>query len=262
MIYILSESFYWVAFYVFLGAPFLVFLLIVVLKVKAPYGRFTSNAWGKGMMSSHWAWILMECPSSLIFLAYFITFAVLQKLTLMQVVFFGFWQFHYAYRSFIYPNLARLSRPMPLGMMFSAFSFQMFNTFFQVRWVFEFAPQGMYSVSYLYSPQFIVGALLFLAGSRINRQSDHILRNLRKLGETDYKIPHGGMFHLVSCPNYLGEMIIWLGWAIMLWHWVGAAFFFWTMANLAPRAITTHNWYLETFEDYPKNRKALVPYIL
>lgn len=35
------------------------------------------------------------------------------------------------------------------------------------------------------------GWLLFVLGMSINVHSDHILRNLRKPGETVYRIPHG-----------------------------------------------------------------------
>jgi len=42
----------------------------------------------------------------------------------------------------------------------------------------------------------------------------------------------------------------------------GLVFFLWTAANLAPRAFSTHKWYLSTFPDYPKNRKALIPFIV
>lgn len=36
-----------------------------------------------------------------------------------------------------------------------------------------------------------VGVILFCTGMFINLQADHILRNLRKPGETGYKIPRG-----------------------------------------------------------------------
>jgi hypothetical protein len=31
-----------------------------------------------------------------------------------------------------------------------------------------------------------------------------------------------------------------------------------TISNLLPRAIQTHNWYKSKFENYPKERKAIV----
>jgi 3-oxo-5-alpha-steroid 4-dehydrogenase 1 len=49
-------------------------------------------------------------------------------------------------------------------------------------------------------------------------QSDAILRNLRKPGETDYKIPKGGAFKFVSGANFLGEILEWTGFAIAQWN--------------------------------------------
>ena len=71
----------------------------------------------------------------------------------------------------------------------------------------------------------------------------------------------GGAFELVSCPNYLGEILEWCGWALATWSWPGLAFALYTIANLAPRAVTHHRWYRETFPDYPPKRRALVPYL-
>ena len=120
----------------------------------------------------------------------------------------------------------------------------------------------MYGGDYLQSPPFIIGFVIFLIGSFINRQADYILKNLRKPGETEYKIPYGGLYRFISCPNYLGEIIIWLGWAVLLKSWVGLSFFMWTVANLVPRALTSHKWYKENFTDYPSERKAIIPGIL
>jgi len=47
---------------------------------------------------------------------------------------------------------------------------------------------------------------VFSCGLAVNIHSDHLLRNLRQPGESTYKIPHGGLFDLVSAPNYLGKI--------------------------------------------------------
>ena len=41
-----------------------------------------------------------------------------------------------------------------------------------------------------------------------------LLVELRKPGETGYKIPHGGMFTYVSGANFCGEIIEWFGFAM------------------------------------------------
>ncbi|SLI77774.1 steroid dehydrogenase [Mycobacteroides abscessus subsp. abscessus] len=35
-----------------------------------------------------------------------------------------------------------------------------------------------------------------------------------------------------------------------------------TAGNLVPRAFATHRWYREKFADYPRNRKALIPFLI
>jgi steroid 5-alpha reductase family enzyme len=95
----------------------------------------------------------------------------------------------------------------------------------------------------------------------INVHSDHILRNLRKPGGIGYKIPRGGLFRWITSPNYFGEIMEWCGWAIATWSLAGIAFAAFTFANLAPRAWSHHKWYNKTFSNYPKNRKAIIPFI-
>jgi len=77
-----------------------------------------------------------------------------------------------------------------------------------------------------------------------------------------YKIPNGGLFRWISCPNYLGEIIEWVGWALATWSLPGMSFALWTAANLIPRAISHHKWYKTKFKDYPHRRKAIIPGVL
>ena len=95
----------------------------------------------------------------------------------------------------------------------------------------------------------------------INIRADSKLFGLRKSDDTGYKIPRGGLYERISCPNYFGEILEWIGWAIATWSLAGLAFAIYTIANLAPRAMAHHRWYRETFSDYPKQRKALIPYL-
>jgi len=140
----------------------------------------------------------------------------------------------------------------------TAVAFNSLNAYVNARWVSE---HGSYATSWLLDPRFLVGALVFLAGFAINQHADWVLMNLRKPGESGYKIPRGGLYRYVTCPNYLGEILEWTGWAIATWSLAGLAFALYTVANLAPRARDHHRWYLEQFGDYPKERRALIPLI-
>ncbi|RLV98648.1 hypothetical protein DV515_00010526 [Chloebia gouldiae] len=103
--------------------------------------------------------------------------------------------------------------------------------------------------------------LLFLLGMGINIHSDLLLRQLRKPGEVTYKIPQGGLFTYVSGANYFGEIVEWFGFAIATWSLPAFAFAFFTLCCIGPRAYHHHRYYLKTFTDYPKSRKALIPFV-
>ena len=72
---------------------------------------------------------------------------------------------------------------------------------------------------------------------------------------------------MINCNIFIslltvGEIIEWLGFSIAAWNLTAFSFALYTMANLIPRAMDHHRWYHSKFEDYPKNRKAVIPYIL
>jgi 3-oxo-5-alpha-steroid 4-dehydrogenase 1 len=77
-----------------------------------------------------------------------------------------------------------------------------------------------------------------------------------------YHLPSGGLYNLVSSPNYLGEIIEWTGWAIATWSLPGVLFSLGAIGCIGVRALHTHRWYEKNFENMPKDRKALIPYIL
>jgi steroid 5-alpha reductase family enzyme len=109
---------------------------------------------------------------------------------------------------------------------------------------------------------FIAGVLLFAGGMYINLKADARLIALRGEGDSNYQIPRGWLFERISCPNHFGEMIEWLGFALLTWSLPALAFFIWTVANLLPRALAHHKWYKRQFADYPVDRKAVIPGVL
>ena len=200
----------------------------------------------------------MEIPTVIVYFIYYIIGD--RNIGLISLIFLFIWMLHYCQRTFIFPLLIRGKRPMPLTIIMLGITFNGTNTYLQARWLYHFSPG--YAPEWVFNPLFIIGILIFFIGFVINLHSDYIVRNLRKPGETDYKIPYGGMFKYVSSPSYFGEITEWVGWAIMTWSVPGLIFAVWTFANLAPRARSNHLWYIKTFPDYPRKRKALIPFIL
>ena len=225
--------------------------------VTAPYGRHARKGWGPEI-GQRAGWILMELPASVLWLAIF--FAGDHALELAPLALMGLWQIHYENRTFVFPfRIKAEGKTTPLSIVLTAIVFNSLNAYVNARWVGHF---GSYAVSWLYDVRFLVGAGLFVAGFAINQHADAVLMSLRKPGETGYKIPKGGMYRFISCPNYFGEMLEWTGWAIATWSLAGLAFAIYTAANLAPRAIKHHAWYHEKFPDYPPERKALIPFVV
>jgi 3-oxo-5-alpha-steroid 4-dehydrogenase 1 len=233
-----------------------ILFFLVLLRITAGYGQHVNRKWGTSI-NDKLGWVLMEIPTVIVFLVYY--FIGEHNTGLIYQIFLFIWMLHYCQRTFIFPLLIRGKHPMPLVIIFLGITFNGINTYLQARWLYHFSPP--YTESWLLSPLFIAGIFIFFSGFVINLHSDYIIRNLRKPGETDFKIPYGGMFKYVSSPSYFGEITEWVGWAIMTWSVPGLIFAMWTFANLAPRARSNHMWYIKTFSDYPDNRKALIPFI-
>ena len=226
--------------------------------VNAPYGRHIRKGWGH-VIEARWGWFLMEFPALVAPFFYF--FFSQRSQNLVSVMFLVMWEVHYIQRTLVYPAAKKKSvNKMPLFVMFMGLFFNAGNGYLNSRFLFSLSP--LYPTRWLIDPKFIIGALLFICGFVINVHSDSLLRSLRTKGETGYKIPRGGLFEYISSPNYFGEIIEWTGWAVATWALPGAAFVLWTIANLAPRALANHRWYIQEFPDYPKKRKALIPFIL
>ena len=110
--------------------------------------------------------------------------------------------------------------------------------------------------------QFNVGFFMFIAGFIINKTADEKLRRMRKNSPTEYVMPKGWLFNYISSPHYFGEIVEWTGWAVMTWSVPGMAFAVFTFANLFPRGWASHQYYKTNFSEYPKDRKAVIPFII
>ena len=231
---------------------------LALLFVTAPYGRHERPGWGPSL-PARIAWIVQELPAPLLFTIVFLRGE--HAFRPAPPAFLFLWQLHYLQRTFVFPLRLRVgANHVPVSTVVMAIVFNVTNASLNAYAITHGALRHV--EAWFTDPRFVIGVALFLAGWAVNLNSDAILRNLRKPGETGYKIPHGGLFRFVSCPNYLGEIIEWCGWALATWTWAGAAFAFFTIANLLPRALSHHRWYRARFPEYPPERKAIIPFVV
>lgn len=225
--------------------------------VSAPYGRHARRGWGP-VVPSRWGWVVMEGVAAVAILYFF--FRQNPAMTPTLWVLLGLWEVHYINRSFVYPLRMRTrGKTNPVAVVAMAMAFNTWNGYLNGHWLGVHATD--YTTAWMAQPHFVMGFALFVAGFAINVWSDEILLRLRHGTETGYAIPRGGLYRFVSCPNYLGELIEWSGWALMTWSPAGLVFVLWTAANLVPRARSHHRWYREQFADYPQERRAIIPFI-
>lgn len=253
---VLTIAFGLVAFVV-LAAPF----------VQSPYGRFASKRFGINL-DPRLGWFLMELPATVSFLYFFFALGE-RRNELVPLVFLVIWLVHYGNRGFAFPLLMRV----PKGQT-SSFSL----TVVVMGWIvtslhgylnaaFITTHGEHFTTDWLSDPRFLAGLAVYYTGYVLNIHSDRIVRNLRTreevaAGAKVYRIPRGGLFEYVSSPSYFTELVAWTGFALCTWSLGGVFILAISAANLVPRAFATHRWYLEKFEDYPRGRKMLIPFIL
>ena len=230
-------------------------LFFVLFRTTAPYGRHGRSGWGPSM-GTRIGWLVMEAPASLLFFVWFLAGGVAQSATL--VVFFLMWQAHYLHRAFIYPfSLDQAGVHMPLAVVAMGVGFNSVNTYLNGRYLFTFS--GGYATEWMLDPRFMAGVALFVAGYVLNRYADHTLRMERIRTGARYCRIDNGIFRYVCCPNYLGELIMWSGWAVATWSLAGLSFAVWTAANLLPRGRSHLAWSRTHLHAYPEKRKAVIP---
>ena len=254
------------------------------LKVSAAYGRFAHTFSTQFSINSKVGWIVQEAPSFIIAVYYlssaesrFFNSNPRNRLLLML------FSLHYFHRSFIFPMFTKPKRPNPFITHVLGFIFCVWNGYLQGA---SLSRNELSSSSTFY----YLGLVIFWTGAIINIKSDYYLISLRtkrdrkiKNGNgngsgdnektkrdddyatssrtSDYIMPEGGFFDFVSCPNYFGETLEWFGYALAsgcIGQW---AFAFFTFANLAPRAVQYHQFYKTNFKNYPKQRKAYIPFV-
>ena len=255
-------------YYILMTAMFAmaIIVFIALFFFKAGYGYLSTANWGP-KINNKAGWVIMESPAFIFLLLYVIDYLVSGRDTgnekTVLLIMAAFFLVHYFQRAFIFPFLLRGKGEMPILIMVMGMTFNGLNSYFIGSWLFEFAPAGKYTMEWLSSPQFIIGGLVFLTGMLINLDSDHVIRHLRKPGDTKHYIPKKGLYKYVTSANYFGELTEWVGYAILTWSPAGLLFAVWTFANLAPRSKSLTEKYEQEFGDEYRElkKKNLIPII-
>ncbi|CAB0003511.1 unnamed protein product [Nesidiocoris tenuis] len=175
----------------------------------------------------------------------------------------GCWAFHYAKRLFETVFIHRFSHgTMPIMNLFKNCSYY---------WLFT-----LYVAYHVNHPLYTSPGLLQVYGglagfviSELGNFSIHVLlRDLRPPGTKTRKIPYPNgnpltkLFNLVSCPNYTYEFYSWLSFTIMTQCLPAGLFTLAGVYQMSVWALGKHRNYKKEFPDYPKGRKAIIPFIL
>lgn len=227
---------------------FLGFLIFTVCIHQAPYGRYARQPkwiWGCPL-NARVGWFVQEFPSlviPLLCLALVMTPRDESNTDgdgygkAVNWILLSCFIAHYVHRALIYPFLIRGNSPTTCLSVAVALLLCIVDGYVHGRYLTKFAS---YNKEWISDPRFICGIILFITGMAINIYSDNTLRNLRKPGETGYKIPKGGLFEYISGANFFGEAVEWIGYGLASWSLVGLTMPILTLSNTVPRAVHHH----------------------
>lgn len=294
----------------------------------APFGRFAtphSVLSVDGVKS----WIVMELFSPLTFLvtAYLHPFSPPTPLPLPSfssspafgikppLILITLYLIHYLNRALISPLRSPSRSKSHLVVVASGIAFNLPNGFILAAYLTSASTAAYLAQNGLSSPRFWAGIAIWAAGFVGNVYHDEILLNIRRKAiakgkakelengqpapQPHYAIPHGGLYSIISFPNYFCEWVEWFGFALaasqipnfallpgaeaLLAAAAGAqfaevgrllapfvdsvsppwVFFFVEITTMAPRAVRGHRWYRQRFkESYPRERRAVIPWLL
>lgn len=172
------------------------------------------------------------------------------------------WTFHYGKREMETLFVHRFSNAtMPFS-----------NLFKNCGYYWGFAAYVAYFVNHpLYTPPsedlVYSGMCLFYLMEMGNLSSHITLRMLRPPGTKVRRVPHGGLFECVTCPNYFYEIAAWGGFNLMTKTAAGCLFMAAGALQMLLWAQKKHRNYKKEFDGkdgrelYPKNRKIIVPFL-
>ncbi|CAE8699907.1 unnamed protein product, partial [Polarella glacialis] len=218
---------------------------------------FASTAYGKFgsasvlVVSPRLGWWLMELPVTVSFLYFFFVRGGPQSKELVPRLCAAVVCMHYSYRGWAYPYLLHVhpgsASNFSLVPAIGGCLVTITHGYLSARW---FAEHGKHlRPRWLRDPRFVAGAILYVTGFISLVYHDHLMRQLRTTPGPRYRIPRGGLFEYATQAVYFCELWTWLGFFLMSWGPNGAFILCVSLANLIPRAVASHNWYLQHFGD-------------
>ncbi|CAO3607520.1 unnamed protein product [Cunninghamella blakesleeana] len=243
------------------------FFLVALLFIKAPYGKFATKTGSFSKTLSRYTWLTMEIVSPL---AFFSTFYIIitqdnniKSLSSLQYLCLALWAIHYFNRSIIYTFRVPSISPIHLITWSWAIFFNIINAYTNGYWLAKHGGSNNDIDLINGELRVWIGISVWAFGFLSNIYHDNILFSLRKTTKPgEYAIPFGGLYSFISCPNYFSEAIEWTGFAIICWSAPSLCFALSTITNLFPRGYSSHQWYKKKFDNYPTNRKAVIPFLL
>jgi hypothetical protein len=218
-------------------------------RLRLPYGKFRT---GVGINSRAGLALAYAIPV-FVYIALWVEGG--SPRTLYHLAVFGSFQVHFVRRIFEVSFVDSYSRPTPLrAVVIIAFLYGGVGAScasFQVRTFGQPTSQ----------PIFILGVLTFAFGEALNGYHHWLLARLRPLGVRIYVVPRHGLFGWVACPHYLGEILSFVGYAMMsdlLPVWGNAVV---VTAYLGSRANSTLSWYRRVMPlQIPPDWRRLIPF--
>jgi len=109
----------------------------------------------------------------------------------------------------------------------------------------------------------VILSLIFIVAWYHQLEAHKIFANLKIKNSNTHSIPEGSLFQYVSCPHYMCEIIMYtcLMGILGTSHKTGVIVWAWVTINQVIAGTMSHQWYLTKFEDYPRGRKAIIPFI-
>ena len=96
-----------------IGIALITFILL--LYVRAPYGRYERPGWGF-RLPSRLGWMIMESPCIIIMTTFFVNnISGYSTLNIIPIIFYCIWMLHYLNRTLVWPIRAHLTnKKMPI----------------------------------------------------------------------------------------------------------------------------------------------------